>query len=424
MKRIKKPKKIILSHVILILCLVSLSYCAPPIDDYSRIHKQIDQGTTPGEVFATYSADACNQMGGSINAEGTCPEIYDDLGIDDPCNLSGATSQQQQQDILNSPECIEHQGTEKNGGQFWSALLAVTSQQIMGVIADLQNEKIGQQWFKSYAEKKLRASLGNGTWVDNDSTLHPGVLKVHRLFFRKDSGAGGLSSIQFELEAKGDSIVTFKGQAYGKRLLMCLNTAYDDLQNQSNSSNSQLRVRMHSRYNSHLKAETISKNDFYTKCNSNTQDDQMEQSYIAFQLHNSAMFHVYPYNPKNMGFTRYSVLNNDDQYKYTIKVNGVNKKLRYYKYINNIDIGTDGTEVKTVFFTENSSVSDINDRVLENIHPGTSAIEQSGNPMGKEFLKQYLYTKNHSQESLDYRIFCNQDLADFGFNQGVECNQY
>lgn len=422
MKRIKKPKKIILSHVIAILCLLSLSYCAPPIGDYSRIHKQIDQGTSPSEVFGDYSEDACIEMGGSINAEGTCPEIYDNLGIDDPCDLSGTTSQQQQQDILNSPECIEHQGTEKNGGQFWSALLAVTSQQIMSVISELQNEKIGQQWFRSYAEKKLEVRLGS--WVDHDSTLHPGVLKVHKLFIRKDQGAKGLSSLQFELEAKGDSIVTFKDQAYGKRLLMCLNTAYSDETNQSNTSNSQLKLRMHSRYNSHLKAETISKNDFYNRCNSNTHDDQMEQSYIAFQLHNSSMFHVYAYNPKNMDFNRYSAFNNDDQYKYNIKVNGINKKLRYYYVTTKIDLGTSGTDVISALFINSYEVVDINDRVLENINPGTSAIEQSGNSIGKEFLKQYLYIKNHSQESINYRIFCNQDLADFGFNQGVECNQF
>ncbi|MCI5071489.1 hypothetical protein MRY82_00915 [bacterium] len=411
--KMKATLKTIIAHGALAISMLSLTFCAPAIPDYgSGIHK-LQNGDNPEDAMALYNEETCLALGGYVEPDGKCSTTYPTAGFTDQCQTPITQA--------DSLACNEQQGVEENGGQFWGALLAVVGKEVLSIVKDLKNENIHGEWLKTYAKKALNVTSPGGKPLDGESSINSGSLKKHRLFLKKFMGnvpSGeyrGLASLQFELEAKGESIATMKNIAYGKKLLMCLNASYvHDASNDNNTSDTKIALQMKSKYNSHEKPITITAANFYAKCNSASQ----EQSYIAFQLHNAQTFHVYPFNPKDMGFSKAgNSFNLEPEDEYTIYVDGQPKKMRYYAANNQLDLGMDNFNVASAMFTDTEfGNSATNNQVLENKNPGTSGAEvqnsQNSFSNRQEFQKQYLHISSGSDSGT--RTFCNANSAQVG----------
>ncbi|HMQ09747.1 MAG TPA: hypothetical protein PKC21_04485 [Oligoflexia bacterium] len=397
--------KTILTYGVLAISILSLNFCAPPVPDYGSGIQKLYGNANPSDAWNTYNAQVCADMGGFVEADGSCSTTYTAAGFTDECESPSSQAQ-----VL---ACNEQDGVKDNGGQFWGAVLAVMGKEVLNVVQDLKNENIHGQWLKTYTKKVLNVTSPNGTPLDGESSLNPGALKKHRLFFRKYPSQQGVASLQFELEAKGDSIATLKNIEYGKTLLMCLNAAYGhDASNDNSVSDTRIALQMRAKYNSHEAPVKISQQDFYNNCNQPSQ----EQSYIAFQLHGATTYHVFPFNPKDMGFSKAGNNNNiGSSNKYTIEVNGQSKEMRYYAAQNQLDLGMNGNNVASAMFTDAEfGTTATNNQVLNNISQGTSSSENNYSSFSnrQEFQKQYLHITTGTDNN--ERKFCNANSAQVG----------
>lgn len=397
----KATIKTILTHGVLAISALSLSFCAPTVPDYgSGIHK-ISVNTSPQEIFNDYNAQKCIDLGGVIEADGTCSTTYTSAGFTDACQ--NPTTQEE------SMACNEQQGVEKNGGQFWGALLAVLGKEVLNVVQDLKNENLHGQWLKTYAKKVLKVKSPNNTTIDIESSLNPGALKKHRLFFRKFTGLQkGVSTLQFELEAIGESIATVNNRAYGKNLLMCLNASYlHDNSRDNSTTDTTIALQMKSKFNSHEAPSLINKSAFYNKCNLASQ----EQSYVALQLGTVDQYQIFPFSPEDMGFSK---ANGSDN-KYSVYVDGEEKKLRYYAANNQLELGMAGNNVASAIFTDNEyGTTATNNQILSNDAEGSSTSETNYDSFNnrQEFQKHFLHLVSGSDNQ--QRKFCNANSTQVG----------